>query len=349
VRAPVHSRGPTAAASSWTRACRVLGDHRFGAGAGGETAAQLLSLALAESTKGNYANKWMAFVAFCQASGYTYQPATTEIVACYLGFIFERGTVAPGTLQSYLTPVNAVHVLMQMERPAIGPLLIALRHGYARAYVNLTGGLRCKRLPLPAAVLHRFAHLGLTTADAGLRRRLAGLVMTGLTFSRPGGGANLRRKEVTLTGDNIKVQIIDYKHGARTDRERILINVPRRGGGKHDAPFRLVNMHMSAVGMATADGDQPCLSPVGDLRALPTEVATVWMREALYLLDVHTPDGGMYACHSLCTGAATGYRAIGGELDACAQLMGMKDKSTDVVSAAYVDALAVADHAAREL
>jgi len=151
----------------------------------------------------------MAFVTFFQASGYTYLPATTETVACYLGFIFERGTVAPGMLQSYLTPVNAVHALMQMDRPVIGPLLTALRHGYARAYVNITGGLRWKRLALPAAVLLRFSHLELTTADAGLRRRLAGIVMTGLTFSRPGGGANLRRKDVTLTGDNMKVQIIE--------------------------------------------------------------------------------------------------------------------------------------------
>lgn len=173
--------------------------------------------------------------------------------------------------------------------------------------------------------------------------------MTGLTFSRPGGGANLRRKDVSVTGDSIKVQIMDYKHGAPTDRERILINLPRRSGGRDDAPFRLVHMHLSAMAMATADGDQPCFSPVGDLRPLPTEVATVWMREAIYLLDVHPPDGGMYAGHSLRACAATSYRSIGGEQDACAQLMGMKDKWTDVVSASYVDALVDADDAAREL
>jgi len=284
---------------------------------------QLVSLALAELTKGNEANKWVTFVALFQASGYTYLPATNETVACYLGFICERGAVAQGTLQSYLTPFNVVQALMQMERPSIGPLLIALRHGYAGAYVNLTGGLRCKRLPLPAAVLLRFAHMGLTTADAGLRRRLAGLIMTGLTFSRAGGRANLLRKDVTLTGDKIKVAIIDYNHGARTDRERILIDVPRRGGGKHDAPLRMVHMHMSAVGMATADDDQPYFFPAGDLRALPTEVATVWMHDALHLLDVHPPTSGVYAGHSLRAGAATGCRASGGHLDACAQLMGM--------------------------
>ncbi|KAK1859000.1 hypothetical protein I4F81_001599 [Pyropia yezoensis] len=273
--------------------------------------------------------------------------ATT--VACYLGSIFERDTVAPATLQGYLTPINAVHALMQMERPAVGPLLVALRHGYARANANISGGLRVKRVPLPAAALLRFANLGLTTADAGLRRRLAGLVMTGLTFSRPGGGANLRRKDVTLTGDSIKVQIMHYKHGARTDRERILINLQRRSGGRDDAFFRLVHMHLLAIAMATADGDQPCFSPVGDLRPLPTDVATVWMREAIYHLDFHPPDGGMYAGHSLRACAATSDRSIGGELDACAQLMGMKDKSTDVVSASYVDAPFDADDAAREL
>jgi len=69
----------------------------------------------------------------------------------------------------------------------------------------------------------------------------------------------------------------------------------------------------------------------------------------LYLLDVHLPGGGMYAGHSLRAGAAMGYRTIGGELDACDQLMGMKDQSTDDVSAAYVDALAMADDAAWEL
>jgi len=73
------------------------------------------------------------------------------------------------------------------------------------------------------------------------------------------------------------------------------------------------------------------------------------MREAIYLLDLHPPEGGAYAGHSLRACAATSSRAIGGELDACAQLMGMKDKSTDVVSASYVDAFIDADDAAREL
>lgn len=308
-----------------------------------------MSYSLAESTKASYANKWLAFVSFCQASGYDHLPARSETVACYVGFVFERGTVAPGTIQNYLTPINSVHAMLGWDKPAVGPLLAAVRQGYARGYANLHAGLRPKRLALPASVLLRFARLGHATADAALRRRLAGLAMTALTFSRPGGGANLRLQDVLLTSDAISVQITNYKHGARTDRQRILFNVKRRARPKTDKAFDLVHSHMAAVQHCTAHPDQPLFGRLGDHRPLPTEVATAWMREALYLLDISPPAGGFYSGHSLRAGAATAMRSIGGDLDAIAQLMGMKDKATDVVSASYVDALAEPDDAAREL
>lgn len=291
----------------------------------------------------------MMFVSFCQASGYDYLPATTETVACYVGFTLERGTVAPGTIQSYLTPINSVHTIMGWDKPAVGPLIVAVRQGYARAYANLHLGLRVKRVSLPAAVLLRFARLGLTTNDVAFRRRLAGLTMTALTFSRPGGGANLLHKDVALNEDAIHIQIPDYKHGGRADRERILIDVKRRPRPMPDAPFDLVYGHFKAVQLCTGDGDQPFYNKIGDLRALPTEVATVWMREGLHLLGIDAPEGAVYSGHSLRALGATAYRAIGGELDAIAQLMGMKDKATDVVSASYVDSLAQPDDAAREM
>lgn len=276
-------------------------------------------------------------------------PATTESVACYLGHIFERGTVAPGPLQNYMTPINSVHTMMGWERPAVGPLLIALRQGYARVYANLSHGLRAKRVPLPAAVMLRFARLGLATADAGLRRRLAGLVLTALTFCRPGGGANLLLQDVTVAGGGLHINIPDYKHASRTDRERILITVPPRTGDRTDAPLALVVQHVASVRLCTNDPEQPLFTMVGDRRPLPTEVATAWMQEALWLLDVVPPEGGVFSGHSLRSCGATAFRSIGGPLDAIAQLMGMKDKATDVVSASYVDSLAVPDDAAREI
>lgn len=326
-----------------------MGGEVFGAGPGGDTAAQLLSYALADATKTTYGNKWLQVVAFCQASGYSSLPASTETVACYLGHIFERGTVAPGSLQNYMTPINSVHVIMGWERPAVGPLLMALRQGYARVHANLSHGLRAKRVPLPAAVLLRLARLGLDTADAGLRRRMAGLVLTALTFCRPGGGANLLVRDVTLTDGGPHVNIPDYKHGSRTDRERLLIDIPRRTGGRADAPLDLVTLHVSSLLLCSPHPEQPLFAALGDHRPLPTEVATAWMQEGLYLLDMAPPPGGVFSGHSLRACSATAFRSIGGPLDAIAQLMGMKNKATDVVSASYVDSLAVPDDAAREI
>lgn len=100
-RAPAPARGPTASSVAWTRAARTVGDESFGTGPGCGTAAELLSHSLADSTKAGYVKKWLMILSFCQASCYDYFRATTETVACYVGFTFERGTVAPGTIQKH--------------------------------------------------------------------------------------------------------------------------------------------------------------------------------------------------------------------------------------------------------
>jgi len=173
----------------------------------------MLANQLADSTKDVYANKWDNFVGFCEASGYPFLPTTTEVVACWVGELYDRGTVAPGTLQNYLTPINAVHALYSMEKPAVGPLLMAIRHGYARRYAEIHGGLRDKRVPLPAAALMRMVSAGMKTTDPALRRRMAGLALSALTFCRLGGGANLRLMDVTLGTSRLLVQVPNSSTG----------------------------------------------------------------------------------------------------------------------------------------
>jgi len=178
---------------------------------------------------------------------------------------------------------------------------------------------------------------------------MAVLAMTALTFARPGGGANLRLKDVTLMHASMAIQIANYKHWARANRERLVIRIPRRKQGEPDAAYDLVHDHISAMILAKATPAQYLFTPLGDNTPLPTEVATAWMREGLYLTIVYAPAGSVYSGHSLRAGAATSARCIGCALDAIATLMGMKNKSTTTVSANYVDALAEPDAAAREL
>jgi len=309
----------------------------------------MLANQLAGSTRDAYATKWCAFVYFCQASGYPSLPTTTEVVSCYVGELYERGTIALGTVQNYLTPINSVHALLQLPKPAVGPLLTAVRHGFAHQHADANDGLRDKRVALPAAVLLRLVGVGRATSDVALRRRMAGVALTALNFARPGGGANLRRQDVTLLQSSLIIQVANYKHGARANRERLVIRVPRRAGSKQDGAYDLVRDHVAAMALAGAAPDQPLFTPLGDKTPLPTEVATAWMREGLYLLNVQAPAGCLYSGNSLSAGAATSARAIGCQLDAIATLMGMRNKSTTTVSAHYVDALAEPDDACREL
>lgn len=169
------------------------------------------------------------------------------------------------------------------------------------------------------------------------------------TFSRPGRGSNPFRKDITLTGHAIDIQIADLKHGGRTDRERIVIYVSRRLRPTNDAPFDLVYGHISAVRLCTDDAYQPFFKKIRDLRALSTEVASVWMREGLRVSCIHAQDGAVCSGHSLRALSTTSYRAIRGGLDAIAQVMGMKNKAPKIVSASSVDSPAMPNDAAREL
>jgi len=309
----------------------------------------MLADQLADSTKDAYANKWGNFVGFCEASGYPFLPTTTEVVACWVGELYDRGTVAPGTLQKYLTPINAVHALYSTEKPSVGPLLLAIRHSYARRYAETHGGLRDKRVPLPAAALMRMVSAGMATTDPALRRRMAGLCLSALTFCRPGGGANLRLMDVTLGTSHLLIQVPNYKHGARANRERLVIRVARRPAPARDSAYDLVRRHVAAMQRTSARPDQYLFTPVGDYKPLPSELATAWMREGIAMLGIPTPAGCTYSGHSLRSCAASSARAIGVGLDAIATLMGMRNKDTTTVTAVYVGALTLPDDAAREL
>lgn len=221
-----------------------------------------------------------------------------------------------------------MHAFCQLDKPAVGPRLPVVRHGYAHQYTDAHDGLRHKRVPLPAAALLGMVRVGRAATDVALRRRMAGLVMTALTFARLGGGANRRPQDLTLMPTSMVIQIADYKHGARANRERVVIRIPRRATGAPGAACELVRDHVAALIVAKAAPDQLLFTPLGDHTALPTEVAIAWMRERLFLTHVCAPAGSLYSGHSLRGGAATSARSVGCSLDAIATLMGMRNKST---------------------
>jgi len=147
LRPSAYTRRAGDAAAAWARAASAIGRHTCGHGQGAAAAADLLTNQLAGSTRDTYATKWVAFVDFCQANGYPSLPTTTEVVACYIGGLDERGTVAPGTVQKYPTPIHSVHAFLQLPKPAVKPRLAAVRHSFAHKHANENGVLRHCRPP----------------------------------------------------------------------------------------------------------------------------------------------------------------------------------------------------------
>lgn len=217
---------------------RCRGAHVRG-GARRQHCRPVLRSQLADSTKGAYAAKWAAFIAFCETSRYPFLATTTETVGCYVGEVYERGAGSSGTIQHDWTPINAEHAMLHIHKPAVGPVLMAFRSGFAPLYAEAHDGLRNRMLPLPAEALVRMVILGLQTSDVGLCRRAAGHAFTARTFKRVGGRANLRHRDVDLIFMTMVIQMAHYNHGERTNRERLRykldplptrVNIPRGKG-----------------------------------------------------------------------------------------------------------------------
>eukprot|EP00964_Phaeocystis_antarctica_P051682 scaffold30165_cov83-Phaeocystis_antarctica.AAC.1 len=75
-------------------------------------------------------------------------PATPLMIFAYVGHLAERGTIAAGSLQPYLSAINRYHADAGHERPALGHFITAARQGMARAQALVE--TRDTRVPLLA-------------------------------------------------------------------------------------------------------------------------------------------------------------------------------------------------------
>lgn len=198
---------------------------------------------------------------------------------------------------------------------------------------------------MPPAVLLKMLQIGRTNTNIGRRWRMAGPALTALTFAHPDGGA-IPFQDAFFIHASTVIEIASYKLGARANHEPLVIHIPRRAAHTSDSANDLVHDHVAAVDLAKATPDQDLFTLLRDLTPLPTDVATAWTREGLYLLNAHAPAGVLYSGHSLRAGATANARCVGCSLDAIPSLMGMRDKSNTTVSAIYIYALAEPDAAA---
>lgn len=150
----IHRRRRFRAAVDWVSSAMAIWYHRFGDQSGGCTAANLLGSALAESTTTEYAGHWRRFVNYCRQSLVSSLSATAEIIASYLGDLFNGTCIAGCSLHYYLEPIRHRRIqLAYVPSPTNEPIVKLVQNGYRRE----DRGLRdapTRHLPLlaPAAL-----------------------------------------------------------------------------------------------------------------------------------------------------------------------------------------------------
>jgi len=330
------------AADAWRQHAYAAAVDNFGGLDGAEEAARMLTHALANSTADGYERQWRRFARYCAAEGVSSLPAAPTTVVCYLGTVLRRGTVSPGSLQNYLSPINTRHASVGLPRPALGHLVHSARTGFARLFSAAAGALPETRRPLPAPVMWRIVHLALDEPDFAWRVHWAALVAAFLVTRRTGEVLDLELGDVSVRPDGgVHIQVRFHKGAERRSRlERLTFDVPPARGGHYDPPLLVLRRLLADLHDAHAPPSRLLFAPPGLRRAPTTADVTMWLQVALRRLGITAPPGVKWCSYSARGGGATALHLCGLSPPGVAQLLGHKDNDPRTALAHYIDLLA---------
>lgn len=271
-----------------------------------------------ESTWGSYSSKFALFVRFCASvcvPPREFLPATTETVLGFLGWLQWSGRVAHGSLQQYMSAVNAAHVDNGFDKPAVGHLVRLARKGYGDLEVQREGPPN-QRAGLPAEVVWQIMLVGLATVDLLVLRAAAALVVTYCFFARADSG--VRAEEGRLTVD---VRGIHFSEDAKNlERWRpAVLSYPWPDGDFMATPHALLARFFAARAAAFARAGE---RPAKRVWQLPREREPTpadfgeWLRALLAATKAVPPPGLTWTKHSLRGGAASAALSVGAQLPA---------------------------------
>ncbi|KAK3252908.1 hypothetical protein CYMTET_37814 [Cymbomonas tetramitiformis] len=177
-----------------------------------ELAVQMQGAALGGKTVGNYRPKARAFMAFCEAEGRQWIPATGATVRLYIAHMLDKGTVQASNMQPYLSAINNYHEDMGFPGPARGRAISRAVKGMARLQVQAAeaaGEEQTVRTWLPARHVSAVHAHGLGLEPVGraateLLRACTYVVFAFVTFGRPETGVSMRREHISITGSEVQ-------------------------------------------------------------------------------------------------------------------------------------------------
>ncbi|KAK3246580.1 hypothetical protein CYMTET_43889 [Cymbomonas tetramitiformis] len=317
-----------------------------------ELAVQMQGPALGGKTVGNYRPKARAFMAFCEAEGRQWLPATGATVRLYIAHMLDKGTVRASNMQPYLSAINNYHEDMGFPGPARGRAISRAVKGMARLQVQAAeaaGEEQTVRTWLPARHVSAVHAHGLGLEPVGraateLLRACTYVVFAFVTFGRPETGVSMRREHISITGEDISV-VLHKEKGRGHVRLRRRLTIPAAGvAGRVQLLQHWQQVRDACWGHRPVTGSEV----QGSYWRLPWEQgklqsaqANGWVQLALGKLGCVPPEGGHVSGHSTRKGACTCARAVGAALEKCCFLGGWAQLSSAIHS--YIDPAAVPD------
>ena len=296
-----------------------------GAWRGGATAMRLAASALEDSTVEGYERHWRSFVEWCGEADLDPLPATPQMIFAYVGALADKGTIAAGSLQPYLSAINSRHADYGLERPALGHLLTAARRGMARAQARCE--TRDTRVPLPAEAVARVladtlsalptlqADVGCVGAAEFLRRRYA-FVLGFVFMGRSDTSVGLRADDHGIDADFIWLRISEKMRRGWAFRRVVRIPLHPTHSHGHASLLPLLGQ----LGRAFLDArERRCAGRMqpewlfqlpGEARPVTRHMAA-WVTTTLTEEGISAPAGFAYLGHSLRSGGSSAAEAIG--------------------------------------
>ena len=290
----------------------------------GQLGTEMMTSQLAESSYKTYGTGLRSFSAFCATEGVDILDATPQTIVRYLAWLCDRGTVAAGSLQPYLSSINRFLQDHLRAPVALGPLVVSAKKGYAHLQTALTPAT--PRTFLPPTVAYKILvsaermcqNPDLASAPSGLRlslRAAAAVLLNYIFFARASTGVLAQTNDFAVTPSAI-VLFKRILKGRQTDPVNRLPTV--------QVPVSAVP-RVAAVLSAFLTARQTWWSAAARplpaaLWALPSDSApdlwnsstmTQWLQMSCTLVGEQPPPGFVWTSHSLRSGAATAANAAG--------------------------------------
>ena len=292
---------PASAARRRQRTLESFWRATLGDGEGAADAKRYLDKSLAEGTVKNYTRLWHLFATFCERNGLVALPASTDTVLRYLGWIGRGDRWAASSLQQLCSAINRMHMDLDMEPPARGHAVKALRKGiaYAQAEAGRGGPPRTwMRLEHMLQILRTAER----TDDVRVLRACAAVLLAICLFARASTASAIQRADLVMRDGAVGgFDLIErFRKGQQHKPQRRVLSVPAGAFPRVQAVLRrFVKLRGAPPG-----------GKRGTFFALRGETQKasdpqMLLKFVLAHCGIAPPAGTTYSWHSLRKGAAT--------------------------------------------